>query len=154
MSVDPDTLDDPKLLRNLLQNAAKAGRDDLVLKCQVRLAKLEGAQYRTSLEREFWSAVAAAEELASLRNGKKTRLSRTRQKVARVGIKQCLEDWAQHKGTTQGFDILVEGGHPELTGEAIVVRHSSEFRPEIVEAARKRLLDYGIDPTSVGTASS
>jgi hypothetical protein len=153
MSVDPDHLSDPKLLRNLLQNAARAGRNDLVLKCQVRLAKLEGARYRTALEREFWAAVAAAEELASLKNDKKTRLSRTRQKVARVGIKQCLEDWACYKGTTQGFDILVEGGHPELTGEAIVVRHAGEFRPEIVESARRRLLDHGIDPAVIGTAA-
>ena len=72
MSVDPDHLSDPKLLRNLLQNAAKASRKDLVLKCQVRLAKLEGALYGTALEREFWAAVAAAEELASQKNGKKT----------------------------------------------------------------------------------
>ena len=58
---------------------------------------------------------------------------------------QCLEDWAFHKGTTQGFDILVEGGHPELTGEAIVVRHGGDFSPEAVSAARQRLIHAGID---------
>jgi hypothetical protein len=149
MSVDPESLNDPKLVRSLLNNAQRAGRQDLVFRCQVRLAKLEGARYETALEREFWAAVAAAEELASLKNGKKTRLNRTRQKVARVGIKRCLEDWAFHKGTTQGFDILVEGGHPELTGEAIVVRHAADFAENVVEAARKRLIDYGIDPSRV-----
>jgi hypothetical protein len=149
MSVDPESLNDPKLVRSLLNNAQRAGRQDVVFRCQVRLAKLEGARYETALEREFWAAVAAAEELASLKNGKKTRLSRTRQKVARVGIKRCLEDWAFHKGTTQGFDILVEGGHPELTGEAIVVRHAADFAENVVEAARKRLIDYGIDPSRV-----
>jgi hypothetical protein len=149
MAVDPDTLSDPKLVRNLLENARRSGKDELVFKCQVRLAKLEGARYESPLEREFWAAITAAEELASAKNGKKTRLSRTRQKVARVGIKQCLEDWAFHKGTTQGFDILVEGGHPELTGEAIVVRHSKEFAAEVVEAARKRLADHGIEPSAL-----
>jgi hypothetical protein len=149
MAVDPDSLSDPKLVRGLLENAKRAGRQDLVLRCQVRLAKLEGARYETELEQEFWAALAAAEELASQKNGKKTRLSRTRQKVARVGIKKCLEDWAFHTGTTQGFDILVEGGHPELTGEAIVVRHASEFSEEAVASARKRLTDHGIDPAKV-----
>src|SRR5437016_76478 len=122
MAVDPDSLNDPKLVRNLLENARRAGRDDLVLKCQVRLAKLEGAQYETPIEQEFWAAVKVAEELATARNGRTSRLNRTRQKVDRVGYKKCLEDWALHKGTTQGFDLLIEGGHPELTGEAIVIR--------------------------------
>ena len=149
MAVNPDSLTDPKLVRNLLDNARRAGLDDLVFQCQVRLAKLEGARFETALEQEFWAAIAAAEELATAKNGKTTRLGRTRQKVKRVGIKKCLEDWATHKGTTQGFDILVEGGHPELTGEAIVVRHEAEFSPEIVAAARQRLIDYGIDPTKI-----
>jgi hypothetical protein len=149
MAVNPQALDDPKLVRNLLVNARRAKRDDLVFQCQVRLAQLEGKRYETPLEREFWAAVTAAEELASAKNGKTTRLNRTRQKVARVGIKRCLEDWAFHKGTTQGFDILVDGGHPELTGEAIVIRHSQEFTPEAVAAARQRLVSHGIDPLKI-----
>lgn len=149
MEVDPNTLSDVKLIRNLLQNAKKKGRDDLVLKCQVRLAHLEGAKYDSALEREFWAAVVVAEELATMKNGKTTRLTRTRQKVDRVGIKKCLEDWAFHKGTTTGFDLLVEGGHSELTGEAIVVRHALEFSDAAVAAARKRLSDYGVDPDTI-----
>jgi hypothetical protein len=153
MAVDPNSLSDPKLLRNLIENALRADRHDLVLQCQVRIAKLAGAQYETALEREFWAAVSAAEELASQKNGRKTLLNRTRQKVKRVGIKKCLEDWAFHKGTTQGFDILVEGGHPELTGEAIVVRHPTEFSDEAVNAAKQRLIDYNIDINSVAARS-
>jgi hypothetical protein len=154
MAVDPNSLTDPKLLRNLMENAKRAGRSDLVLQCQVRLAVLAGANYETPLEKDFWSAVTAAEELASEKNGRTTRLIRTRQKVKRVGIKKILEDWAFHKGTTQGFDILVEGGYPELTGEAIVVRHAAEFSEEVVAAARKRLSDRNIalDAVSGGQA--
>ena len=149
MAVDPESLSDPKLVRSLLQNAQKAGRSDLVFQCQVRLAKLAGQRYDNQIEQEFWAAVSAAEELATAKNGKTTRLNRTRQKVARVGVMKCLEDWAFHKGTTQGFDILVEGGHPELTGEAIVVRHAAEFSPEAVAAARQRLVSSGIDPAKI-----
>jgi hypothetical protein len=149
MAVDPNTLTDPKHLRNLLANAKRAGREDLVFQCQVRLAKLEGSRYENDIEREFWAAVTAAEELATAKNGKTTKLNRTRQKAGRVGIKKVLEDWAFHKGTTQGFDILVEGGHPELTGEAVVIRHPNEFSKEAVEAACQRLVAYGIDPSKV-----
>ena len=149
METDPHSLDDPKLVRSLLQNAKRKGREDIVLQCQVRLARLEGARHDLPLEREFWAAVVAAEELATAKNGKTTKLARTRQKAARVGAKQCLEDWAFHKGTTQGFDLLIEGGHPELTGEAIVVRHASEFSDAAVVAARKRLNDYGVDPSQL-----
>ena len=149
MAVSPEYISDPQLVRNLLDNAKRAGRGDLVLRCQVRLAKLEGDRHGTPLEREFWAAISVAEELASAKNGKKTRLNRTRQKVARVGIKQCLEDWAFHKGATQGFDILVDGGHPELTGEAIVIRHAGEFSDEAVRAARQRLIDHGVDPSAI-----
>lgn len=149
MAVDPSSLTDPKQVRGVLQNAKRLGRDDLVLQCQVQLAKIAGSRYATLLEQEFWAAVVAAEELASLKNEKTARPSRTRQKVARVGIKECLEDWAFHKGTTQGFDMLVEGGHPELTGEAIVVRHAKEFSEDAVEAARQRLIAHGIDPSKV-----
>jgi hypothetical protein len=145
MAVDPDSLSDPRSLRNLLGNALRAEPHDLVLQCQVRIAKLAGAQYETALERDFWAAIAAAEELATQKNGRKTLLNRTRQKVKRVGIKKCLEDWAFHKGTTQGFEILVNGGYSELTGEAIVIRHATEFSDDVVNAAKQRLIDCNIE---------
>src|SRR5215207_5267371 len=94
MAVDPTTISDPKLLRNLMKNAEKAGRPDLVLQCQIRVAQVAGQAYDDQLEREFWIAVAAAEEIATQKNGRTTRLSRTRQKVKRVGVIQCLIDWA------------------------------------------------------------
>ena len=51
MAVDPATIDNPKLLRNLMTNAEKAGRADLVLQCQVRLAEIAGRAYDDQLER-------------------------------------------------------------------------------------------------------
>jgi len=34
--------------------------------------------------------------------------------------------------------------------EAIVLRHASRFEPHVVEAARRRLAHYGVDPAKVG----
>jgi hypothetical protein len=157
MATDPDSLTDPKLLRGAMKNAEKAGMSDLVLKCQVRIAELAGQAYDEELEREFWTAVAAAEEISTQKNGKTTRLSRTRQKVGRVGVVQCLTDWALDPKVTQGFSILVDGGHSELTGEAIVVRHAAKFSADAVESAKKKLAEHGVDslkPSSSRSGSS
>lgn len=143
MAVDPQTLTDAKLVRQLMKNADAKGMGDLVLQCQVRIAELAGQEYDDALEREFWRAVTVAEELATKQNGKTTRLSRTRQKAARAGVVQCLIDWALSPKTTQGFQILVEK-HPELTGEAIVVRHPDRFPSEAVESARAKLAAHGV----------
>lgn len=149
MAVDPENISDPKLLRNLMKNAEKAGMSDLVLHCQVRIAQLAGQEYDEALDREFWTAVAAAEEIATQKNGKTTRLSRTRQKVKRVGVVKCLIDWALDPSTTQGFSILVDGGRPELTGEAIVVRHADKFSTEAVNSARAKLVQHGVDASDL-----
>lgn len=149
VAVDPDTLNDPDLVRNLMNNARGKGEEALALRCQVRLAKLAGQAFDDPVVREFWSAVSAAEEIATQMNGRTTRLARTRQKERRVGARQCLVDWALDAKTTQGFEILVSGGHPELTGEAIVVRYPDQFPPEAVAAARKKLTTHGVDPNSI-----
>ena len=49
------------------------------------------------------------------------------------------------KKSTDGFDMLLERGMPELTGEAIVLRHSEQFDDEIQNAARERLVQAGVD---------
>jgi hypothetical protein len=74
-----------------------------------------------------------------------TRLSRTRQKVSRVGVLKTLKDWALSDKETDGFTMLLDRGMPELTGEAIVLRHPKSFEPEVLAAARQRLVEAGID---------
>jgi hypothetical protein len=145
MAVEIGNLIDPQLVRNLLDNASRLGKPDLVLECQVRLAQIEGSKYKSQLEREFWTAVRAAEELKTAEKGKTIRLTRTRQKVDRVGIEQCLIDWATAPGVTDGFQTLVTGGKADLTGEAIVVRHAEKFDIKVVNFAKKKLIEHGID---------
>ena len=149
MATNPKTLNDPLLLRNLLENASKKGDATLVLDCQVRLAEIEGAKYSSQLEREFWTAVRAAEELKSADKGKTVRLTRTRQKADRVGIRQCLIDWSVSSGTTDGFKTLVAGGKAELTGEAIVIRHADEFEESVVTAAKDKLIKNGVEVSDI-----
>ena len=81
--------------------------------------------------------------------GKNTRLSRTRQKVAKAGVVQTLSDWAAGSQETKGFRMLLERGMPEFTGEAITLRHPELFEPPVLEAAQQRLAAAGVDLNSL-----
>lgn len=49
------------------------------------------------------------------------------------------------KKETQGFQLLVDAGLPEFTGEYIVMRHRSRFPPDVVGKASARLRKHDID---------
>jgi hypothetical protein len=69
--------------------------------------------------------------------------------VARVGEIQTLKDWALSTKSTDGFIMLLERCMPELTGEAIILRHAHQFAAEVVAAARRRLEEAGIDAATL-----
>ncbi len=77
------------------------------------------------------------------------RLSRTRMKIGRVGEVKTLADFANATKETQGFEMLMERGMPELTGEAIILRHPEDFDDETRAAAAARLEGAGVDPGSL-----
>lgn len=97
------------------------------------------------MEYDFWRTIHAFEHVLSEERGKTTRLARTRQKVARVGEAETLEDWALSEKRTDGFNMLIERNMPELTGEAIVLRHPHRFGAKVVAAAMRRLEEVGIN---------
>jgi hypothetical protein len=144
MFPDLSKFTDPEKLRRLAANAERLGHNDYAAKCRIRIAELAGLQYDNALEREFWEAVTCAEEFKTAENGKTTRLARTRQKHKRVGAHQCLVDWAFDPKTTDGFHILLASGRPDLTAEAIVVRHPDKFPSEAVAAAELKLSANGV----------
>jgi hypothetical protein len=143
MAADPKTLTNPRQLRVLADNARRLGRDDIVVECNIRIGELAGQVYDDVLDREFWMAVSCAEEFRSQETGRTSRFSRTRQKYGRVGAKRCLEDWALDNKVTDGFLILLRHGRPDMTGEAIVIRHAAKFSPAAVTSARRKLEAHG-----------
>lgn len=150
LALDPKTMADPAKIRAYLVNAKKQNRPDLVLQCQLRLAELAGLPFEDVLEREFWMAVTAAEELKTEENGKTIRLSRTRQKYARVGARKVIEDLAASPKITDGFRILADNDRPDLTFEGVVLRHHGRFDDLVVAAARQKLLNNGISESTIG----
>lgn len=136
---------DPKLLRRWIENAEK--RKDVVIAGAAfrRLVSLVPAEKKGTVEHDFWQSIHALEFVLSKEKGKTTRLSRTRQKINRVEVVQTLKDLALSKKPSAGFAMLIERGMPELTAEAVVLRHSSTFEEEVRAAARGRLASAGVD---------
>jgi len=135
---------DPTELRGIINNAADQGVEEVRLAAFKRLIEVVPEEKPGSVEHDFWRSITAFEHLRTVANGKTTRLSRTRQKVKRVGILKVLEDFALGR-ETEGYESLMELEMPELTGEAIILRHQAAFTAEAVAAARSRLSSAGVD---------
>jgi hypothetical protein len=136
---------DADKLRSLIKNARDRSESAVVDAAFRKLISLVPSERPGTVEHDFWQTIYAFEHLLTQEREKTTRLSRTRQKVARVGVMQTLRDWALSDKETHGFRMLLNLEMPELTGEAIVLKHSESFEPEIVAAARQRLSDAGVD---------
>ena len=134
---------DPSRLRQGMKNAKDHQRMDLYWQAFRRLCEVEGLNYDDPLEREFYSTLAAYEELLSEKNGHTTRASRTRQKLQRSGVIQCLEDWAVANTPTDGFKLLIDSGLIELTGEYLVLKYPARFSSKALSRARSRLEEAG-----------
>jgi hypothetical protein len=130
-------------LREGMKNAKARQRMDIYWQAFRRLCEIEGLNYDSPLEREFYSTLAAYEELLSEKNGKTTKASRTRQKLRRTGVIQCLEDWAIANTPTDGFKLLIDAGLIELTGEYMVLKYPAHFSDKARERARQRLEQAG-----------
>jgi hypothetical protein len=141
---DPQTFTDPEKLRKLMANAVRLGYNDLAFGCQMRIAELAGAAHKDAIERAFWTSLTAAEEFRTADNGRSTRLLKVRAKHKRVGAQKLLSDLMMADDLTDGFDTFVEHGRSDLTGEAIVLQHEDQFSVDVVNAARKKLLDKGV----------
>ena len=137
--------EDPEQLRIVVENARKRGGTDLADAAFRRLVTVLPSEQPGTVEHDFWRTVYTFEHVLTEERGRSTRLTRTRQKVGRVGVHQTLIDWALGKNETEGFAMLLERGLPELAGEAIVLRHRDGFESEVVGAAQARLEAAGID---------
>jgi hypothetical protein len=136
---------DPEKLRTWIRNARRRNETAVADAAFRRLISIVPSENPGTLEHDFWQTIHAFEFVLSDERGKSTRLSRTRQKVARVGVFQTLKDWALSNKRTDGFEMLLDRGMPELTGEAIVLRHPEKFDKAVQAAARERLVAAGVD---------
>ncbi|MFN4208928.1 MAG: hypothetical protein ACK4G5_00060 [Devosia sp.] len=141
---DPQTFTDPDKLRKLMANAVRLGYDDLAFGCQMRIAELAGAAHTDAVERAFFTGLVAAEEFRTADNGRSTKLIKIRSKHKRVGAVKVLSDMMMAPELSDGFEKLVAHNRSDLTGEAIVLNNEDAFSVDVVNAARKKLMDQGV----------
>jgi hypothetical protein len=137
---------DPAQLRQLMTNAERLGNEQVYWEAFSRLCLISGRDDPDPLVRDFYSTLTAYEELLTIKNKKKTLANRTRQKLTRKGVVQCLEDWATQR-TSEGLELLVSKGLFELTGEYLVLKYANRFSPKAVASARRKLEDFGYSPS-------
>ncbi len=140
-----ETANNPDKLRQLMANARRMNAKEVEDAAFRRLVEIMPQEAPGTVEHDFWRSIYALEQVLSEERGKTTRLSRTRQKITRVGVMQTLRDLAMSKTPAQGFEMLLERSMPELTGEAVVLRHKGHFEAEVVAAAHLRLEASGVD---------
>jgi len=75
-------------------------------------------------------------------------MNRMRPKIERDGEIAALEYCALSE--TDGFEEIMNYGTPELTAEAIVLRHPRHFSPAARSAARTRLQHAGVQVDAEG----
>src|SRR6201999_188798 len=84
--------DDPDKLRTLIENARRQKETEVADAAFRRLISRVPSEKPGTVEHDFWQTVHAFEFTLSEERGKTTRLSRTRQKVARVGVIETLKN--------------------------------------------------------------
>lgn len=134
----------PDELRSLMQNAERAKRDDVYWAAFKQLCVIEGRNLTDELEKDFAEVLAAYENLLTIKNGKRTQASRTRQKLKRKALVECLEDWANSATPTPGYKLLVANGLANLTAEYVVLKHADRFGAATLENACRRLQEAGV----------
>lgn len=131
--------EDEEKLRNWIKNAKSKGADDVAEAAFNRLVEILPQEKPGTLEWDFWRTIHAFELILTNERERTTRLNRTRQKVAKVGIPQTLADWALKAKVTEGFTMLQERNMLNLAGEAIILRHPDRFEEDVRQAAALRL---------------
>ena len=137
---------DPKKLWTQIENAEKEKNAVIADAAFRQLISLvpDGVKEGTA-EYDFWRSINALEFRLSKENRKTTRLSKTRQKIERVGEIETLKELALRKAPAEGFEMMLKRNMVEFAAEAVILRHPKTFGEEVCSAARERLTSAGID---------
>jgi hypothetical protein len=135
---------DKEKLRNWMANAKRLGRSDVYQAAFRQLCRVEGQNIEDPLEAEFATVIRALEEALTEESGRTKRLSRTRQKLNRVGVRQTLADLALKTQPSLGFMKLLEFNMADMSSEALILKHRNEFDEGVVAAAERRLAEYDV----------
>ncbi|GHA62942.1 hypothetical protein GCM10008927_30400 [Amylibacter ulvae] len=137
------TCDDEKKLQNWISNANREGAEEIEDAARRRRIEVRAAKDiddpNDPVVQDFWKSITALENELSEERRKTIRLSRTRQKIARVGVEKTLADLALQAQPSDGYRLLKATGMLDLSAEAVVLRYPKRFTQKVLVAARLRL---------------
>jgi hypothetical protein len=140
-----ESCDSPEKLRQIATNAHKQGNETVREAARRRLYEVLPSEKPGTVEYDVWQSIHALEDTLSHERGKTTRLSRTRQKIQKDKEVQTVADLVM-KRASEGFHMLAERNLPELTFEAVALRHPDVFDEDVRRAATERLHEIGYKP--------
>ncbi|MGO8390546.1 hypothetical protein ACC760_07290 [Rhizobium ruizarguesonis] len=137
---------DPKSLRQIAANARQKGELGVARVADLRLYEILPSERPGSFEHDVWRSIHALEGTLTNERGKTTRLGRTRQKIARVGELETVKSLIiGARKPSEGFSMLIERQMPELTFEAVALRHPDRFDDTMLDSAAARLRSVGVE---------
>jgi hypothetical protein len=139
---------DPGKLEQMIRNARDQREAEVERAAMLRLYEVRPEAQPGTLEHDVWRSIYALEGALTDERQRTTLLNRTRPKIKREGEAATVADLVLKKVASEGFDMLMERGMPELTFEALALRHPDRFDEEVLKAASRRLAGAGVDPAN------
>ncbi|MBR0867294.1 hypothetical protein [Bradyrhizobium diazoefficiens] len=142
--IDVSKLATVQQCRNLMGNAKRLGREDVRRAALRRCVQLQAPTDTDPVVGGFGGMLVALEEVFLQRYGRALKANRTRAKAKAAGIMTVLTDWARGRGQGSGFEMLVEEGLGDYTGEYVVAVNPARFGADAVFATRSKLAANGV----------
>ena len=145
-------MSEPASIRALMANAQRLSAPDVYDAAFRRLAEVQAEGDPGSAERDMWSAINAIEELKRADAGRTIRLSYLRRDIEKFGMVPAMDKLVSKPGPSERFEELIARDFPELTAEAVVMRHPARFSADALARSTERLEGAGIDPARFAPA--
>ncbi len=140
----------PRVLQDWVHSAHRLGRDDILHEAVGQLCRCEAPGIEDPLERAFTAMLLALEQGLMDDAAARRRVVRIRMKLERDGAERVLADLAAKANASDPFLKMHGYGLIEHAPEALVLAHAERFDGAVVEAARQRMEEYGIDAAQFG----
>lgn len=135
----------PRELRTTAENADRLGHNDIARAAYRKLYSVLPQAEPGTLEFDVWQSIYALEGTLKEERGKTILLARTRQKIGREGEVATVADLIT-RPASEGYRMLVDRNMPELSFEAVALRHPAKFDAAVIRAATDRLVGSGFNP--------
>lgn len=142
---------DAKALRRYLANARGKSRP-VEMAALRQLAWVSAKHDEGTVQHACWVSVHAVEELRKLAGRKVYRMNRMRPKIEKDGEVEALAYCILKE--TEGFPEILDYGMPELTAEAIAWQYPAYFDSSLLQIAKERLAQHGIDVEQLVSGSA